>query len=225
MDLVDVLDTPVVPEPVFRTSATMDLLITTTTITIDPFAQKKKQKKSPIKSKVVKTMTLSEYQRDKRRKIQELENPTSKPVEKPTTTKNKTTKKKNTEKKTTKNKNTDKGWTTVSKKRRSPKKRQYSKSKTNRHSPKKRRFINTTLILKNLPFHGTSESELKNRFQRCGPIKFINILQDDQGKCKGIAFIRFETQDGSDKGLLEDGFWYDNRQIYVEYAKDRRERN
>lgn len=88
---------------------------------------------------------------------------------------------------------------------------------------KNTKFVNTTLILKNLPPNCTSSRELLEIFEECGPIKFINILKDEDGSCKGLAFIRFEKKEGSDKGLDLDGFYYEDRKIFVEYARDRRE--
>ena len=83
--------------------------------------------------------------------------------------------------------------------------------------------VNTTLILKNLPYDGTTDRDLKRFFGKvCGPIKFVKILRSDDGKCKGVAFIRFENKKGSDWGLTLNGFWYENRRVYVEYAEDRR---
>ncbi len=103
-----------------------------------------------------------------------------------------------------------------------PPKTQPPKDQTQKDQPQKG-FINTTLILKNLPYSCTSSKELLKFFGKCGPIKFINILKDVEGNCKGIAFVRFETKEGADKGLDTDGFWYEDRKIYVEYARDRRD--
>ena len=86
-----------------------------------------------------------------------------------------------------------------------------------------KRFINTTLILKNLPHNCTSSHELLKIFKNCGSIKFIKILKDKDCNCKGLAFIRFETREGSDMGLDMDGFWYGEQKIFVEYANDHRE--
>jgi hypothetical protein len=81
---------------------------------------------------------------------------------------------------------------------------------------------NSTLVLKNLPYDCTSTKELAKFFRKCGPVKYIKILTDDNDKCKGIAFVRFESNEGSNKGLNMNGFWYGDRKIYVEYAEDRR---
>jgi len=89
--------------------------------------------------------------------------------------------------------------------------------------PAKGQATNTTLILKNLPRTGVCDKDIKRFFTRhAGPIKFVNILYADDGKCKGIAFIRFETKEGSNRGLTLNKFLYENRMVYVEYAEDRR---
>ena len=85
-------------------------------------------------------------------------------------------------------------------------------------------FINTTIILKNLPYQGVEFEDLRSIFTPCGSIKFIKILTNDNDRiCKGIAFVRFENREGSDNGVAMDGFWYKERKIYVEYAHDKRE--
>ena len=93
--------------------------------------------------------------------------------------------------------------------------------KTNR-SLKNSDQNNTTLVLKNLPYTCDSSKDIQKFFRKCGPVKFVNVLKNDEGKCKGIAFVRFETHEGSDKGLDMDGFWYEDRKIYVEYAQERK---
>lgn len=81
---------------------------------------------------------------------------------------------------------------------------------------------NTTLILKKLP-QDASEKTLKKFFiKNAGPIKFINILINPDNTCKGIAFIRFETKTGSDKGSTLDQFFYNGRTVNVSYAEMRK---
>ena len=79
---------------------------------------------------------------------------------------------------------------------------------------------NTTLVLKNLPAHCTTPKYLTKFFSKCGTVKHVNILKAE-GKCRGIGFIKFETREGSDKGLDMDGFWYDDRKVYVEYSRNK----
>ena len=89
-------------------------------------------------------------------------------------------------------------------------------------SEKTNGFVNTTLILKNLPYDNVTERDIKRFFSKsCGPVKLVNVLKDG-GRCKGIAFVRFENVLGSDRGLTMNGFWYNDRRVYVEYAEDNR---
>jgi len=118
-----------------------------------------------------------------------------------------------------------KKWTTVTKKKVNQIQISYPEgwSKSLYKSSNQRgKFINTTLILKNLPYEGTKDRDLMRFFSKtCGPVKFINVLRNGD-RCRGIAFVRFETVVGSDRGLTMNGFRYGNRRVYVEYARDRR---
>ena len=99
--------------------------------------------------------------------------------------------------------------------------RDWSKSLYVPTSQKKDR--NTTLILKSLPYEGVTEKDLKTFFKKyAGPVKFVNVLTKDDGKCKGIAFVRFETKEGSDRGLTLNNFCYEGRKVHVEYAQERK---
>ena len=90
-------------------------------------------------------------------------------------------------------------------------------------SEEKDGFVNTTLILKNLPYDNVTERDIKRFFSKaCGPVKYVKVLRDGD-QCKGIAFIRFENVLGSDRGLTMNGFWYEDRRVYVEYARDNKE--
>lgn len=96
-----------------------------------------------------------------------------------------------------------------------------SPTKTN-ESPR-RVHVNTTLILKNLPYEGTYNSDLREIFEKYGAIQFVNVLRDEDKWCTGIAFIRYETKEGSDNALADmDHFLYNDRRVRIEYARDRR---
>ncbi len=96
--------------------------------------------------------------------------------------------------------------------------------KKNKPKTQKKRFVNTTIILKNLPYEGVYEEDIKKMFANCGPIRFVNILRRNNDTCKGIAFVRFVEKEGSDEGIKMNGFWCGNRRVGVEYAIDKRER-
>lgn len=76
------------------------------------------------------------------------------------------------------------------------------------------------MILKNLPYNNVIEKNIERFFKKkCGPIRFVNVLRTNEGTCKGVAFIRFEKREGSDKGLTLNGFFYEGRKVSIEYAK------
>lgn len=86
------------------------------------------------------------------------------------------------------------------------------------------KFVNMTVILKNLPkVKDIDEYKLKMFFTKyAGPIVFVNPLRYPDGTCKGIAFIRFRHKGYSDKALSLNRFTYNGEPVYVEYANDRR---
>lgn len=79
----------------------------------------------------------------------------------------------------------------------------------------------TTLILKNLPKTKILNKEIQKFFSRCGSVKFVNILTNDDGTCKGSGFVKFENKVSAAKALLFNGFLYENTKVYVEYARDK----
>ncbi len=88
-------------------------------------------------------------------------------------------------------------------------------------STKSPESINTTLVLKNLPYNNTWAHELMSIFEHHGEIKVINVLRNEDKTCKGIAFIRFETSEGANKALKNlPNFLYRGRKIFVEYARE-----
>ena len=91
-------------------------------------------------------------------------------------------------------------------------------------APTSGKFVNTTLVLKNLPYDGTNEKALTSFFAtNCGEVRFVNVLRQEDGRSKGMAFVRFRNREGSDKGYQLNGFRYEGREISVDYARDRRE--
>lgn len=202
-DLIGML--PEIPKEISRT-ATMEICEVKTIWTPRPKTVKKTEQKKAERKPETKTMTLQEYYAECEKKQAAMANPQ---VAKP--------------KKRRNNKNT-KGWETVKKDEpehseimtpRGWTKNLYRQTGT----PK----TNTTLILKSLPFDGVSDKDLNRFFKKhAGPVRFVNVLKNDEGKCKGIAFIRFETKEGSDRGLTLNNFFYEGRRVYVDYAEDRR---
>ena len=77
----------------------------------------------------------------------------------------------------------------------------------------------TTLVLKNLPFDSTSESDLKRFFQNSAPVKFLKVLRRSDGLCKGIGFLGFRDQNGADFAAKMNLFQYNGRPITIEYSR------
>lgn len=78
---------------------------------------------------------------------------------------------------------------------------------------------NRCVILKNLPQEGVTTRDLKKFFGKCGDIKHIKILTYPDNKCKGIAFIDFYTVASATKAVCLDKFWYEDRNVYVDYSR------
>ena len=72
------------------------------------------------------------------------------------------------------------------------------------------------VILKNLP-NDVKQRDLKRFFKICGTVTHIDIIPK-KGK-KSIAFITFQSKNGSDKALSLSGFWYEGQKVYIEYSK------
>jgi len=64
----------------------------------------------------------------------------------------------------------------------------------------------------------TEEATLKKDFEECGEIVRCKMPLNDEGKCKGIAFIEFKTKDGFDAALKFNEDTYGGRTIYVSKA-------
>ena len=78
----------------------------------------------------------------------------------------------------------------------------------------------TTLILKGLPYDQTEDEDLKRRFEHYGPIRFITVLRNKDGSCKGLAFVRFINPTSVD--ILLRGtrhFMYNGRKVIIERTK------
>lgn len=165
----------------------------------------------PIKIKMDNIKTLAEYQSEKQKLLEQLNN--AKNTEQLNNAKNnEQTKKQKKVKKVRKEE-----WSTV-------KKVEKPVSLIRRPEqvvPSRNGQGNgTTLVLKNLPKIKVNSKEIQKFFAKCGSVKFVNVLINDDGNCKGLAFVKFENKVGSDKGLTLNEFWYENNKVYVEYARN-----
>ncbi len=131
---------------------------------------------------------------------------------------------KNREKKARQKANREKGWTAVAVKAAPLQVSiKFPRKASPRKPPAQGKFVNTTLVLKNLPYEGVVDKALKAFFSKtCGPVRFVNVLREEDGKAKGLAFVRFVKREGSDKGFQLNKFFYEGREIYVDYARDNR---
>merc|ERR1719190_192997 len=57
-----------------------------------------------------------------------------------------------------------------------------------------------TVFVRGLPF-ATTEEALKKDFAECGEIVSLRMPLNDEGSCRGIAFIKCTNKEGMDKAL------------------------
>mmetsp|Transcript_153301 Transcript_153301/g.270534 ORF Transcript_153301/g.270534 Transcript_153301/m.270534 type:complete len:775 (-) Transcript_153301:90-2414(-) len=75
-----------------------------------------------------------------------------------------------------------------------------------------------TAFVGGIAFSCCTEETLKKDFGECGEIVKLNILMNEEGRPKGIAFITFKTQEGLDAALKFDGEDYGGRFLKVNVA-------
>merc|ERR1712194_669873 len=74
-----------------------------------------------------------------------------------------------------------------------------------------------TVFVRGLPF-GTVEDVLKKDFAECGEIESLRMPLNEEGQCKGIAFVRYTSKEGCDKAKEFDSTDYGGRTIFVSMA-------
>merc|ERR1711959_220574 len=79
-----------------------------------------------------------------------------------------------------------------------------------------------TVFVRGLPF-ATTEEALKKDFVECGEIVSLRMPLNDEGSCRGIAFIKFSDKDGMDKAIKFNETDYGGRTIFVSDAADKPE--
>merc|ERR1712110_499837 len=72
-------------------------------------------------------------------------------------------------------------------------------------------------FIRGLPF-SVSEDVLRKDFTECGEIEKLNMPMNEEGKPRGIAFVKFTTQEGFDAALKFDNTEYGGRTIFVSKA-------
>jgi len=86
--------------------------------------------------------------------------------------------------------------------------------------------MDNKLYVGNLSFH-TTEDDLRTMFAQAGKVESVSLIKDrDSGRSKGFAFIEMSTQSEAEQAIkLFDGKSLDDRQIKVNIARPREERN
>merc|ERR1711865_1015557 len=74
-----------------------------------------------------------------------------------------------------------------------------------------------TVFVRGLPFE-TTEDALNKDFGECGELVSCRMPLNDDGQCRGIAFIKYTDKDGMDKAIKFNETDYGGRTIYVSDA-------
>merc|ERR1712054_30200 len=69
-----------------------------------------------------------------------------------------------------------------------------------------------TVFIRGLPF-ATTEEVLRKDFTECGEIEKLNMPLNEEGRPKGIAFIKYKSQEGFDAAIKFDNTEYGGRTI------------
>jgi len=77
-----------------------------------------------------------------------------------------------------------------------------------------------TVFVRGLPF-ATTEEALKKDFAECGEVESCRMLLNDEGQCRGLAFIAYSDKEGMDKALKFNETDYGGRTIYCSPAADK----
>merc|ERR1712060_202778 len=77
--------------------------------------------------------------------------------------------------------------------------------------------MGNTVFVRGLPFSVTEEA-LKKDFAECGEIERLSLPLNEEGKPKGISFIKYKAQEGVDAALKFDNTDYGGRTIFVSKA-------
>jgi nucleolin len=89
-------------------------------------------------------------------------------------------------------------------------------------APKKVHDNDNTVFVRGLPF-ATTEEALKKDFAECGELVSLKMPLNDEGYCKGIAFVKYTSKEGMDKALAFNETDYGGRTVYVSPAADKPE--
>lgn len=74
-----------------------------------------------------------------------------------------------------------------------------------------------TVCVRGLPF-ATTEEALRKDFAECGELERCKMLLNENGECKGTAFIEYKNKEGLEKAMAFNETDYGGRTIYVSKA-------
>merc|ERR1712070_905593 len=77
-----------------------------------------------------------------------------------------------------------------------------------------------TVFVGGIPW-SCDEATFKKDFAECGEIAKLNFLLNDEGKPKGIAFVKYASKEGLEAALKFDGTDYGGRTLKVNKAGDK----
>merc|ERR1712187_59231 len=78
------------------------------------------------------------------------------------------------------------------------------------------------VFVRGLPF-ATTEETLKKDFAECGEIVSLRMPLNDEGSCRGIAFIKYSDKEGMDQAIKFNETDYGGRTISVTDAANKPE--
>jgi len=93
------------------------------------------------------------------------------------------------------------------------------KGKSDKGKAGKGKDIETTVFIRGLPF-ATTEQLLKKDFKECGEVLNVSMPLESDGRCKGIAFVKFPSKECCAKAIEFDNTEYGGRTIFVTMAID-----
>merc|ERR1712226_1406456 len=70
----------------------------------------------------------------------------------------------------------------------------------------------------------STEEQIQAHFEKFGKVNSINLLKGQDGKSKGIAFVRLEDEKGVTEGIAHSGEEFMGRKIFIDKSKTREER-
>lgn len=80
-----------------------------------------------------------------------------------------------------------------------------------------------TVFITNMPF-GVTEEQMREKFEPCGAIAYLNLVVDAEGRQKGFAYVQYEKTESVDEAVKHNETELNGRRIRVDFARPLRER-